>query len=253
MLNIFKKKAVVKKTKTVLCIPGNWRDRSEIVKAITKANINEFICAGRVIINIKTNKGFEMQIEEYDNRIKESFRIAGKVNRVENSFVEEIGNHKSVVYIIGETGNFKDAKEMAYAGMAILNAGGIGIKVETSGKAFTKDQWKSFLSDFEESNLYQMYVLDSISDGKGTVYTCGMHNLGLKDAIISGGNFQDSVDLLSIFGYYQVVDKPEIRSGQTFSIAIDAPVYEILDEEKQPYLGDELFENHFGMWRLRGK
>lgn len=49
------------------------------------------------------------------------------------------------------------------------------------------------------------------------------------------------------------MDKPEIRSGETFSIAIDAPVYEILDEEKQPYLGDELFENHFGMWRLQKK
>lgn len=189
MLNIFKKKAVVKKTKTVLCIPGNWGDRSEIVKAITKANINEFICAGRVIMNIKTNKSFEIQIEEYDNRIKESFRIAGKVNRVENSFIEEIGNHKSVVYLIGETGNFKDAKEIADAGMAVLNAGGMGIKVETSGKAFTKGQWKSFLENFEESELYQMYVLDSISDGKGTIYTCGMHNLGLKDSIIKWRKF----------------------------------------------------------------
>lgn len=241
------------KQKTVLCIPGNWKDNSEIVRAIASANLNEFLFAGLVMLNLKTKKGFELQIDAYDEHIKESFRIAGMVNRVEADFIEEIGNHKHVIYLIGETGSLAGAKEMADAGMAILNAGGIGVKVETTGKAFTKEQWTSLLDDFEEANLYEMFVLDSISDGNGTVYTCGMHNLGFKDTIVEDENFQDAVDLLSIFGYYQVVDKPEIANGQTFGTEVGAPVFEIVDEENQPNKGDDLFGNPFGMWRLQRK
>ena len=156
MFNIFKKKEEEKKLspKTIICIPGNWNDRSEIVTLIAKANINEFIFAGMVMLNMKTNKGFEIQIEEYDEHIKESFRIAGMVNRVEEDFIEQIGSHKFVIYLIGETGNLKDAKEIADAGLAILKAGGIGIKIETTGKAFTKEQWYELVTDFEESNLW---------------------------------------------------------------------------------------------------
>ena len=98
-----------------------------------------------------------------------------------------------------------------------------------------------------------MLVLDSISDGNGTVYTCGMHNLGYKDTIVEGEDFQYAVELLSIFGYYQIMDKPEIRAGQTFGTSVDSPIFEIVEEKNQPYQGDELFENHYGMWRLKRK
>ena len=255
MFNIFKKKEKVEKPKpkTVLCIPGNWKDRSEIVTAIAEANKNKYIFAGLAMLDIRTNKGFEIQIESYNNEIKESFRVAGMVNRVTEDFIEEIGNHQHVIYLIGGTGTLKDAKDIADAAKAILNAGGIGVKIETTGKAFTKKDWVNFLENFEESNLYQMFVLDSISDGNGTVYTCGMHNLGYKDAIVDGENFQDAVDLLSIFGYYQIVEQPKIRNGQTFSTAIESPVFEIVAEVNQPNKGDELFENPFGMWRLQRK
>lgn len=255
MFNIFKRKKAKEKSKpkTILCIPGNWKDRNEIVTSIANSNLNEYIFAGMVLLNMNTNKGYELQIEEYDKNIKDSFRIAGTVNRVGEKFIEQIGNHKFVVYLISETGNLVASKEIAEAAMAILNAGGIGVKVETTGKAFTKEQWSKLTTDFEESNLYEMFVLDSISDANGTVYTCGMHNLGYKDAIVSGEKFQDAVELLSIFGYYQIMDKPKIKVGQTFGVSIDAPVFEILEEKNQPNKGDELFENSFGMWRLKRK
>lgn len=240
-------------TKTVLCIPGNWNDRSEVLTAIAEANKDEFIFAGTLMMNMKTKKGFELRIQEHDEHIMESFRIAGMVNRVDDVFIKEIGDHKQVIYLIGETGNVEDAKAIAEAGLAILKAGGIGVKVETTGIAFTKADWEGLLLDFEIGNLYEMFVLDSISDGNGTVYTCGMHNLGFKDAIVKGEAFQDAVNLLSIFGYYQIVDKPEIKIGQTFSTAVDAPIFEIAEELNQPYKGDQLFENPFGMWRLKRK
>ena len=258
MFNLFKKKDKAlerseQNPKTVLCIPGNWNSRTEIVTAIAESNLNEFIFAGTVLLNLKTNTGFELEICERDDQMKESFKGAGMVNQVSEEFLNKIDQHKYVVYISGETGNSESAKSIADAGNAILKSGGIGIKVESTGKAFTNKHWSDLVNNFDESNLYQMYVLDSINDGEGTTYSCGMHNLGLKDSIVYNEEFQESVNLISTFGYYQLIDKPEINSHQTFSTDTEAPVFVILEESKQPNEGSELFENLYGMWELKRK
>ncbi|MBX7225460.1 MAG: hypothetical protein K1X55_05480 [Chitinophagales bacterium] len=258
MFNIFKKKEeqmnqTATRPKTVLCIPGNWNDRAEIVTAIAENNMNEYIFAGMILLNLKTNEGFKLEICERDDRMKESYRWAGMVNQISDEFLNEIDKHNYVIYLSAETGNTESAKSIAEAGKSILKSGGLGIKVETTGKAFTKDHWFELLNDFEEANLYQMFVLDSISDGNGKTYSCGMHNLGLRDSIVYNEEFQDSVSLISIFGYYQLIDKPEIKSNQTFSTEIGVPIFVISEEINQPNKGDELFENPYGMWKLERK
>lgn len=256
MFNIFKKaeKQVDKtaiKPKTILCIPGNWNNRTEIVAAIAEKNMPEFIFAGMMLVNLETNKAFELEIYDRDDRMRESFKWAGMVNGISEDFLNEIDKHKYVIYLSSETGDLESAKAIAEAGKAILKAGGIGLKVETTGKAFTKKHWFDLLNDFEEDNLYQMFVLDSISDEDGkTTYSCGMHNLGLKDCIVYNEEFQEAVNLISIFGYYQLIDKPEIKHNQTFSTAVEAPIFVISEEMNQPNKGDEFFENPYGMWKL---
>jgi len=95
-----------------------------------------------------------------------------------------------------------------------------------------------------------MFVLDSIVSEDGTVHSCGMHNLGLSDTIVSGEELEQAVNIIRAFGYYQVVDKPIIMNNQTFQADINSPLYGITDEPNQPNKGHELFENPYGMWRL---
>ncbi|XZF14579.1 hypothetical protein ACTHGU_00430 [Chitinophagaceae bacterium MMS25-I14] len=258
MFNLFKKKEkpvvpTETRPRTILCIPGNWNNRAEIVTAIAGNNTGEFIFAGMILLNLKTKEGFELEICERDDRMKESFKWAGMVNRVSEDFLNEIDKHRFVIYLSSATGDVQNTKAIADAGNAILRSGGTGIKVETTGKAFTNEQWAELLNNYEDSNLYQMFVLDSISDGKGITYSCGMHNLGLKDCIVYHEEFQRAVHLISIFNYYQLIDKPEIKNNQTFSIAADAPVFVITEEKSQPNKGNELLENPYGMWRLERK
>ncbi|MFT5823198.1 MAG: hypothetical protein ACI8ZM_004458 [Crocinitomix sp.] len=258
MFNRFKKKnkvtkPLLKKPRTIICIPGIWNDSSELIAAIIENNENEFIFAGNVLLNLKTKVGYELEICERDLRMKDSFKFAGRVNQVSEEFLNKIDQHKSVVYLIGETGDAESAKTIAEAGLAVLKSGGIGIKIESTGKAFTKELWSDLIVDFQESNLYQMYVLDSISDGKGRTYSCGMHNLGLKDIIIYNEAFQEAVNIISIFGHYLLIEKPEIENNQTFSAQEEAPVFVISEEKNQPNSGDEFFENPYGMWKLERK
>jgi len=77
-----------------------------------------------------------------------------------------------------------------------------------------------------------------------------MQNLGYKDTIIFGEEFQEAAALVKLFGIYQLVDKPTILHGQTFSADLESPRFRITHEDEQPYIGDELFGNPLGMWRL---
>ena len=237
---------------SIICIPGNWEDWSEFIISLVGATNGEYLAVGNILMNTSTKHYYEIEMCERDERMMKAFSVAGMVNRVSEKFLEEIGDHKNVIYISGDTGNLNDATHIAYAAQAILKTGGLGIKIETAGKAFEKDQWIDLLENFEESNLYQMFVLDSLIDEDGTVYSCGMQNLGYRDTIVSGEEFQDAVDLIKVFGYYQIIDKPLIKDGQTFSVDAEAPIFRITNEPNQPYLGDERFGNPNGMWRLTG-
>jgi hypothetical protein len=235
---------------TVICIPGLWNSWEEFILSIVDSTKGEYIAAGNILMNAKKERHYSIEFCEQDYRMQESFKYAGMVTRVTDNFLNQIGGHKHIIYISGQTGNLEEAEHIAFAAEAVLKSGGLGIKIETTGKAFEKDKWCSMLESFEESNLYEMFVIDSIVNEDGSVYSCGMQNLGYKDTITSGDEFQSAVDLIKIFGYYQIVDKPTIQNRQTFSTSIESPKYRINEELNQPNKGHEQFENPFGMWRL---
>ncbi|QES90060.1 hypothetical protein [Rhizosphaericola mali] len=108
---------------TILCIPGNWATRTDLIAAIIDNNPNEYVFAGNILLNTKTNEGFEIQIEPKDARMKDSFAIAGMVNSVSNAFLSEIENHSLVIYLFGKTGNVAGTKSIADAAGALLKAG----------------------------------------------------------------------------------------------------------------------------------
>lgn len=236
--------------RSIICIPGTWNNWEEFILSIVKATNGEYIAAGGFLVNAKKERHYTVEFCDYDSNMKESFRYAGRATGVSEEFLNQIDSHRHVIYLSGSTGSLKEAENIAFAAEAILNAGGLGIKIETAGKAFEKNIWHDILRDFQEHNLYDMFVIDSIIDENGSVFSCGMHNLGYKETIVSGEEFQEAVDLIRIFGIYQIVDKPTILNNQTFSMTAESSRYRIIDESNQPYKEDELFGNPFGMWRL---
>jgi hypothetical protein len=201
-------------------------------------------------MNVKNERYSTFEVCEQDHRMKNSFSVAGRVTGVAENFLNEISEHNLVVYLTAPTGSLQEAAHLAFAAEAILKAGGIGVKVETAGKAFEKEKWFSMTSNFQEHYVYEMFVIESLIQEDGTTFSCGMQNLGLRDTIVSDLPFQEATDLIRIFNYYQVVDKPAILPNQTFTPTIDSPVYRITLEEDPPYKGEEQLGNPFGVWRL---
>jgi len=206
--------------------------------------------AGEVLFNPILDRHYSIEICERDGRMRTAFEVAGKVTKVDPHFLSLIDSHQTVVYISGTTGKLLEAKNIALAASALLKAGGLGVKVETAGKAFEADNWNQYLESFEEHHLYSLFVVDSLLNEDESVMSCGMQNLGLPDTIVYGESFQDAVQLIKVFNHYQLIDKPVINSNETFGVSMDAPRYRITKETKPPYEGDELFGNPGGMWKL---
>lgn len=249
----FKRKAKPEPSKvfqTVICIPGMWNSWDEFVMQLPKATNGEYVAAGQIIMHVNSKRAYQIEFCEKDFRMQISFAFAGKDTGITKELIAEIENHNHVIYLSGDTGSLETAKHIAFAAGAILKAGGIGIKIETAGKAFEKEKWLGFLEGFEQAMLYHMFVVDSITNPLGEVYSCGMQNLGFKDTIVGGEEPQKSVDLIRHFGYYQIVEKPAIQAKETFSLDEQSPKFRVTEETDQPNIGDELFENPFGMWRL---
>jgi len=240
----------IEPVKTIICIPGHWKTRDELFLKIIEVSNMRYMAAGLILMDLTTKSHCSFEVCERDERMAESFRVAGMVSGIDDGVLTEISTHSLVVYLTAEGGTPEKAKMIAQAAGVVLDAGGIGVKVESAGKAFTKAQWQEWLEVDLHSNLYKMFVIDSITQEDGTVFSCGMHNLGLRDTIISCEDFQEAVELIRLFSYYQLLEQPEIFEGQTFSADSEALRFWILEEPEQPYKNHELFNNVFGMWRL---
>jgi hypothetical protein len=235
---------------SVICIPGSWNNIDELKNAIFSSSNGEYMVVGEILLSIKKERHYKFEIGVRDERLAASFKYTGKTTIISEYCLNKIEKHNFVIYISGKTGSLKEAEYIAFAGAAVLRAGGIGIKIETAGKAFEKSKWLNLVENFDETDLYQMFVASPIVDENLGIFSCGMHNLGLRDTIIQGEELQRSIDLVSIFGYYQIFDKPVILHHQTFQPDLQSPKYLITDEPNQPYKGGGLFENPYGMWRL---
>jgi len=235
----------------ILCVPGKWKDRSELVIALAAMNNDQYLFAGNVLMHIPTNDFFEVEVCGYDHRMKEAFEIAG-AGRLNEAELDEIDHHSFIVYIIGKGGDMVNAAKMMKAGQAFLNAGGLGIKVETCGKAFRPAAWNTFVNSAIELRYYMAFVILLISEEDNFIYSCGMHNLGLRDTICDHtDDIQDIANLIEIFSVYQLAENPVITDGQTFSPRAGAPVYRIIESECIFYEKEHSFYNSNGMYYLK--
>ncbi|CAN7206473.1 hypothetical protein [Mesorhizobium sp. LjNodule214] len=235
----------------ILCIPGPWEGRSAFVRAVAEASMPsaEYVAAGMIVMHGPSKAAFEFDFCDRDEDMTRAFASAGVVNELGKDVIDKIAWHRSVVYLLSTSPQTKETSiSIAKAAAHLIKAGGLGVKVETAGKAFSADQWLERTSgDFVE--IYGLVVLDSVSDGT-TTYSCGMRNLGLWDSIVSGDEFQSAVKLLRGFNMYQLYESPKLLAGQTFGLETGAPRYRLSVETQQPDGEHNLYTNPFGMWRL---
>lgn len=232
----------------VIGIPGKWKNRDAIVEAIAK-NSGGYTFAGMMLIHDQTQESFGLEIYEKDSNLRQAFEFAG-MGQLSEEFLQSIDEHTFTVYIIGEGGNLELAQKMMTVSQALLKIGGLGVKIETTGKAFSPETWNNICNLQEEAKYYDAFVT-KLRAQDDVYYTCGMHNLGLRDAVIGAVDMNTAIYTLDVFSIYQIVEQPTIQAGETFSAIEDSPHFEILEEKDTRYPEGDGFHNKYGMWILR--
>jgi hypothetical protein len=241
----------------VLCVPGPWSSIHELTDRLGSGFQNGAW---------KDEKGRLLA--------KLDFR-AGRNDRMEGSFevnalpqnatlppgdVRAVAAHVSVAYLVSapllREDTVRIASEMVRLGRAVLDAGGIAIKCESSGLGHSKAGWARLSEKLATGkdvlwDLHSAFVAYPMRDGDD-LYTCGMHLLGYPDAIALVENDGEGAYLLKWFTLYLLDEAAQhpVASGHTFRPAEGAPRYRIQLEDCRLYEPDRFFFNPYGMWRL---
>src|SRR5438105_3741668 len=105
--------------------------------------------------------------------------------QVSREDIAAIAAHSFTLYIVGEGGSTGRARAVMHAAAGLLRAGGIAVKVESAGVAHNATDWLALATDASDFAMYRAYVT-FIGQGDGkTYYSCGTHNLGYPDVVVS--------------------------------------------------------------------
>jgi hypothetical protein len=225
----------------VLCVPGPWETPRQLADRLAGS---DHPLVGERLVS-PTGIDLALQLEERDPRMALAFTAAGR-HRMAETELATIADHRLVAYVIGEGGSLEFVRALSRAACALLDAGGIGVKVESAGVAYGRQRWAD-LTSAGISVLLQRAFVTYVGDG-GETWSCGMHAFGLRDAVITAS--RDSADVVRSFTEYLVGESPEILAGQTFSPSTNEPSYLIRQERCTRYSVGDLFHNPFGYWRL---
>lgn len=232
--------------RVILGVPGPWPSRSEVVTAIATRS-NGLVLLGNLLRDDASGNVFEAEIEEHEPRLVQAFSIAGRGTLAESDLTA-IEAHRHIVYVIGAGESRDGARTMLRLGRQLLDAGGIAIKVESSGVAHSARAWRALADDPAEVSLYRAFVM-LIGSQRG-VYSCGMHAMGMLDALVVGIEAQVGARVAEGFLLYTLIDRPALAEGQTFSLGPGEPTFRLAYEPCDTYPPDNPFFNPSGYWLL---
>jgi hypothetical protein len=235
--------------KIILGIPGYWKTRDEFVKAMARDG-NGYIYTGNHIGNLKEPKElFEVDMSEYNPYVAEAFEVAGN-GSFKKEHINQLNEHKSIIYLFGEGGSIEKVLDMMEVASAVLHAGGIAVNVESSGRASTKEEWIEITNSRDIAQVFAAFI--QMSREKNTFYTTGMHSFGYSDVETTSENITgpEVSAIFRIFCLYNIVEKPKITDGETFSTDPNSPIYLLKHKKCTMFEEEDPFYNPFGVWNL---
>ena len=229
----------------VLCIPGPWDSSSALADEISASGTG-YLLEGTVLRDTDTGYACELVLQRADPELAADFAKAGP-HWARTEAMADIDTHRTVAYLVAPGGSREAADAMMRAGAAIIDAGGLGVKVDSTGIAHAPAYWIDMSEQLEALTAHRALV---VYVAGADVYSCGMHNFGLPEAITSADNKTEAADMLRFFTRYLLEHAPQLEDGHTFSVSEGKPVYRVERAEAIDYGAGSLFNNPYGAWRL---
>lgn len=232
----------------IIGIPGNWKKRTEIIQSVASKS-EGYLMAGNIIHNSQKNIGFQVEVYDHDPNLKEAFIYASR-DTFQQSLIDDIDQHTNTIYIIADAKGIEDVKEIVDVVVGLLKAGGLAVKIESSGVAYTKEDWYALQLNKDLFPLYSHFV--TLIGEDECYFSCGMKAFGLPDVVTpSNIDPEEAADILNNFNLYNIVENPNFNNGETFSVGEDTPVLKITTINDFRYDQEDLFFNPFGLLELK--
>ena len=233
----------------IVCIPGTWENHTKFIESVVVSTNGDFMFAGFVLAHPKGNDHVELEFYDADEQMAEAFKFGGQ-GKLSDATLDQIAQHQSVVYLHFPFDIVSQKERIAKFTEVLSRCGGIAVKLETSGAAHEWERWFELLNS---DNLFDTYCASVVLVGdKDFYYSCGMHNFGLPDVQISNKfDAPEAADLMNQFSYWQIVEKPVLKAGHTFSLAADSPHFRLELSKDKRHSKDDLFYNPNGLWELQ--
>lgn len=232
--------------KIITCVPGMWKSRLELVDAIVTRS-GGWTLEGDCLQNATSGEKFGVQVIGYDSALANAFSIAGRRSMSPDD-IDAVKRHIQTVFLTGSGGTPERARDMMQATSALLKAGGLAVKVETSGVAHGPANWQALEAAPELVALYHAYV--TMVAAEKVYYSCGMHNLGLPDASVPRSlPPRDAARTLEGFLLYLLYESPDLSDTHTYSLDASSPRFKLQDTTSA-FPEEHPFHNPYGVWIL---
>jgi len=229
----------------VLCIPGPWPSSGELREELL-ACAPGYTLDGTVLRDSETGFTCELALQRADPDLADDFAKAGP-HWARTEAMADIDDHTTVAYLIAPGGSREAADAMMRAGAALIDAGGLGVKVDSTGIAHAPAYWIDMCDQLDQVTAHRALVVYVAGTD---VYSCGMHNFGLPEAITSADDKTEAADMLRFFTRYLLENAPKLADGHTFSVSEGKQVYRVEQASAIDYGPGSLFNNPYGAWRL---
>jgi hypothetical protein len=239
----------------VVCVLGRWETFDAVRRVITKVG----------------GKGFALDLEystlEPDARMAKAFDVSR--DRVSPSFgeedVEAVASHSAVAYVLSPPlarhASLELSGRMLGVVAALLDAGGVAVKGESSGIAHGAGRWRELAREYERGDVpMRCFALLSawvrrplLDDERGVLHSCGMHLLGERDIELPGDMAPlEATEWIDALGHYLLAEKPSagLNAGETFRPTAEHPRRVLRARTCERYEEDNFFFNPYGCWNL---
>lgn len=232
----------------MLCIPGDWEDRTDLVVRMAQASGGQTLFLGGILAKPSEGVHVHLDLVEHTPRISKSFRVAGQ-GKLSEALLQQVAEHRTVAYLHFDISFILERSKLTEFSRLMQSVGGIAVKVESTGLAHDWETWHRLTGSDSSFDWYcSMVVLIKDTDA---YYSCGMHHFLLEDVEVpSDLGPEDGADLINQFNFWRINEEAKIANGHTFSLSKDSPRFRMKKAADHRHEPGDLFHNTHGVWRL---
>ena len=232
-------------SRIVISIPIALNNRRAVAAALESRYGTDYVFIDRVFRSTITLDSCQIEICDRDDELVGAFELAGEISV---TTLQQLESHQQIIYLTSTATGYDACQEMARSTQAILNIGGIAVRVESAGIAHEPAKWQANYDSNDVFDIYSLFV--TLIEGDDYYYTCGMHNFGKADVAISlSEDIGLAIYVMNVFNYYRLTESPILQDEHTFKPDIESPTYRLKWIEDRDEL-DSLMHNPYGKWYL---